>query len=171
MILSSQNSREIVQAAIRFASPERLPVRMASLGIDDTSWIPRKHHETRDEYGLILDEWGCRWEHTDAVNMGQVKGHPLASLANYEQVAVPDFSQDWLYEDCTEALLRAEQEQKYTVMGIFMTIFERMHALAGFETVLVGLITERGYAEALADKILNAHLSFVHNQKEKSILN
>ncbi len=167
MIPLSQNPREIVQAAVHFASPERLPVRMASLGIDDTAWIPRKAHESRDEYGLTIDEWGCRWEHTDAWNMGQVKGHPLASLAEYDRVTVPDFSQDWLYEDCDTAFHKAEQEEKYTMTGIFMTLFERMHALAGFETVLVGLIMEPNYAAALADLILDAQLSFVRNCQER----
>ena len=92
-----QSSREIVQAAIRFESPERLPVKMASLGVDDTAWIPRKAHESRDEYGLVVDEWGCRWEHSDTWNMGQVKGHPLSSLSEYDTIQIPDFFQTGMY--------------------------------------------------------------------------
>lgn len=162
-----KSPKELVQTAIQFKSPERLPVKMESLGVSDTACILRKAHESRDEYGLVVDEWGCRWEHTDTWNMGQVKGHPLASLAEYDTVQVPDYSQDWLYEECYTAFDEAEKEDKYTHMLIFMTLFERMHALAGFETVLVGLITEREHAEALADRILDAHLSFVRNCQER----
>jgi hypothetical protein len=35
-----------------------------------------------------------------------------------------------------------------------MVLFERMHTLAGFEHVLMGLLADRPNAEALADKIL-----------------
>ena len=99
----TQSPKELVQAAIRFTSPERLPVKMESLGVNDTACILRKAHETRDEYGLVVDEWGCRWEHSETWNMGQVEGHPLSSLTEYETVPVPDYSQNWLYEDCYTA--------------------------------------------------------------------
>lgn len=162
----SQRPREIVYAAVHFQQPERLPVRMARLGVDDTVWVWRKTAERWDD-GIQLDEWGCRWECTAVPNMGQVKGHPLPCLSALEHLHVPDYSQDWLYEDCEAAFRAAEAEDKYTQAGIFMVLFERMHALAGFEPVLVGLLEEPEDAAALADTILAAQLSLVRNFQER----
>lgn len=162
----SQSSCEIVRAALRFQRPERLPVRMASLGVDDTAWVWRKV-ANRVENGVQLDEWGCRWEQTDMANMGQVKGHPLPDLSAHETLVVPDYSQDWMYEECDAVLRAAEEQGKYTQAGIFMVLFERMHALAGFETVLMGLLADRENAEALADKILAAQINLVRNFQQR----
>ncbi len=162
----SQSPREIVQAAIHFDGPERLPVRMACFGCDDTAWIPWKNRD-RWENGLKVDEWGCRWEQTELANMGQPKGHPLADLSCHDRAIAPDYSEDWRYEDAEEALRAAEKEDRYTQVGIFMVLFERMHSLAGFENVLMGLLADRQNAEALADKILAAHVCLVRNCQER----
>ncbi len=162
----TQTSKEIVRAALRFETPQRLPVKMPSLGRDDTLWLPRKVDE-KWEGNLRIDEWGCVWDHTELKNMGQVKGHPLAGLSEHEKLRVPDYSQDWLYEDCESALQQAEKEGRYTHVGIFMVLFERMHSLAGFENVLLGLLTDRENAAALADKILDAQMCLVRNSQER----
>ena len=52
-------------------------------------------------------------------------------------------------------------------MGIFMVLFERMHTLAGFENVLMGLLADRANADALADKILEAQMCLVRNYQER----
>ena len=54
----SHSPREIVQAALRFDRPERLPVRMGCFGCDDTAWVHvRMPYHT--EGGADVDEWGC----------------------------------------------------------------------------------------------------------------
>ena len=156
----SQSPKEIVRAAVHFDGPERLPVRMACFGCDDTAGIPWKSRDVRDD-GRKADEWGCRWQQSDLANMGQVKGHPLGELSEHGRVNVPDYGEDWRYEDSEEAVQAAERGGRYTQAGIFMVLFERMHSLAGFENVLMGLLTDRENAEALADKILDAHLCLV----------
>jgi hypothetical protein len=139
---------------------------MGALGVDDTQWISRKSSHT-PEGESYRDEWGCLWDHTEMKNMGQVKGHPMRTLDDLECVTVPDYSQDWMYADCDAALRHAEEHDLYTQAGIFMILFERMHSLAGFENVLVGLLAERKAAEALADTILTAQLSLVRNFQER----
>ena len=116
--------REVVQRAIRFETPPRLPVLMDGLGVSDAAGLPiRAAAGFQPAEGE--DEWGCVWRHSDVPNMGQVKGHPLV------------------------------------VCGIFMVLFERMHALHGFENVLVALYEDRPGIEALADRIADVHVGFV----------
>jgi len=162
----SQSPREIVQAAIRLEGPERLPVRMDCFGVNDTFWIPRRSAE-RIENGVPTDEWGCVWEKTEVHNMGQPKGHPLSSIAEHERLAFPDYDEEWRYEGLEESFEEAERQDRYTQVGIFMVLFERMHSLAGFENVLVALLAEREDAEALADRILEAQMCLVRNYQER----
>jgi len=162
----AQSPREIVQAAVRLQKPQRLPVRMACFGVDDTHWIPRKSAE-RSENGVPTDEWGCVWAKTDMHNMGQVKGHPLADVSEHDRLVVPDYDAAWRYEGLEDSFVEAERLERYTQAGIFMVLFERMHTLAGFEHVLMGLLADRANAEALADKILAAQMCLVRNYQER----
>jgi len=161
-----QSPREIVRAAIRFEGPERLPVKMGCFGRDDTAGIPRPA-ANRTQNGVPLDEWGCQWQKTDIPNMGQPKGHPLSAVSEHRKLTVPDYSEEWRYADCEQAFQRAEAEGKYTQVGIFMILFERMHAAAGFENVLMGLLADRENTGALADRIVEAHLCLVRNYQER----
>ena len=56
-------SYEIVRRAVEFDTPERIPIRFGSMGIDDTfgvgiasaaGWTPREP---------CADEWGCVWHY------------------------------------------------------------------------------------------------------------
>ena len=162
----SQSSKEIVKAAIYFQNPERLPVRMACLGCDDTHWIPRPSaNKTVD--GVNYDEWGCVWDHTETKNMGQVTGHPLRDVSEHGKMLVPDYCENWRYKDCEAAFKAAEKDDKYTQVGIFMILFERMHSLAGFENTLMALISDAENASALADKIADAQITLVRQYQER----
>ena len=132
--------REIVRAALRFQRPPRLPVRFGCFGCDDTAWLPVKGPPDFKPRAPGADEWGCVWARTDVKNMGQVKGHPLA---------------------------RYEADGKYVTAGIFMVLFERMHSLYGFENVLTGLLHDRPAMDALADHIMNVHLKYVENIRQR----
>ncbi len=162
----SQSSFEIVKSAIKFERPERMPVRMGCFGSDDTAWIPYEKTDGAIN-GIRTDEWGCQWGVTEMKNMGQVKGHPLADLSEHYKVKAPDYSEKWRYANTDNALEKAGREEKYTQAGIFMVLFERMHSLAGFENTLMGLLADRQNAEALADKIVDAHIVLVRALQEK----
>lgn len=162
-----QCPREIVQAALRQEGPERLPVRMASLGVDDTAWIWSDIDERVEKNGVQYDPWGCGWEHTATANMGQVKVHPLADLSHHEDLSTPDYTAAWHFEGLEDAFKRAEQEGLYSVAVMFMALFERMHALAGFQNTLLGLLSDPQNAAALADKVLNTQIALVRAFQER----
>jgi len=54
-------------------------------------------------------------------------------------------------------------EGKYVITGIFMLLFERMHALHGFENTLADLYLEREKIEMLADRIVEFNLGIIEN--------
>jgi len=156
-------SLEIVQRALHFGKPPRLPVKFDLLGVSDCAGLWLGAPASFSPSVKNEDEWGCVWVKTGLPNMGQVKGHPLEDLSRMDRMKVPDYDDDSRYKQVEEGLVWAEKEGKYVEVGIFMVLFERMHTLHGFENVLAGLLDDRPAMEALADRIVGVHLEFIDN--------
>lgn len=143
-----------------------MPLRFGALGLSDTqsvSWnqIGTGDHARRE----TLDEWGCPWVRSEVANMGQVKGHPLADglnrRASLDRYRWPDPDDPAFYTGMAARF--AGGDGKYVATGIFMLLFERMHALHGFEASLRDLYLERTRIERLADRIVEFDLGIIAN--------
>lgn len=156
------NSRELVTRAIKFQTPERLPVIFPQYGLSDVAGVGWNQIGTgsRDQRET-LDEWGCTWARTDIDNMGQVKGHPLESWSALDHYRWPDPDDPAFYAGMDKQF--EGKQDKYITTGIFMLLFERMHALHGFEHVLEDLYLEREKIEMLADRIVEFDLHIIQN--------
>ena len=158
----AMSSYEVVRCAIEFDGPDRLPVRFDTLGLTDVlnlEWnqiVPWDRNDAAN-----IDEWGCLWARSGMGNMGQVKGHPLADWSALDRYRWPDADDPRFYEGMEEAL--EGHEDKYVCTKIFMLLFERMHALRGFENTLVDLIMERKKTVMLADRIVEFNLAIIEN--------
>ncbi len=156
----AMSSYEVVRRAVEFAAPDRLPLRFATLGMSDThsvNWnqVGTGDHSRRE----TLDEWGCTWARSEVANMGQVKGYPLADWSSLDRYRWPDPDDPALYAGM-EARFEGS-DGKYITTGIFMLLFERMHALHGFENTLADLALERERIELLADRIVAIDLRII----------
>ena len=160
-------SKEIVRKAIRFERPPRIPVLMGCFGVCDIGytgytappdWQPPREGE---------DEWGCLWHKTDEPNMGQVKLHPLEDIRKLGSFAPPDYTLDGRFAGTADAFSESERLGKYSMAGIFMVLFERMHSLHGFENTLTGLYDDRSAMEALADMIADTHITLVNEMARR----
>ena len=120
-------SHEIVSRAIHFRNPPRLPVTMGCFGVDDTGWVGGKAPAGWKPSVAGEDEWGCVWAKTEVENMGQVKGHPLSDIGKLPGYRPPDYRDPSRYADLAANVERAAAQGKYTMDGIFMVLFERMH--------------------------------------------
>jgi uroporphyrinogen decarboxylase len=145
--------RARIQAALHFKTPDTLPIIFPSLGINDIADIPYAKFDNLEVHrlGQGRDEWGCVWEKTEQKNMGQVKGHPIQNLEEIATCPFPSLDRRF-YGHIPDAVARAGD--KYRKLSYFMLLFERMHSLAGFATVLEGLYTEREKMEQLADRLV-----------------
>ena len=155
------NAKEIVQRAIRFQTPPRMPVIMDCFGVSDIGHIPIRPAASFVPACEGMDEWGCVWSHTDVKNMGQVREHPLDDIRDLARHRFPDYTDDSRYVDVESTFRRLEAEGKYINCGIFMVLFERMHTLHGFENTLVDLVADRPAMEDLADRIAETHITLV----------
>ncbi len=158
----STSSYEIVRSAIEFDRPQRLPLRFEALGLSDVHSVGWNQIGTGDHaLRATLDEWGCLWARSAYANMGQVKGHPLADWRDLGHFHWPDPDDPALYEGMGARFEGADG--KYVTTGIFMLLFERMHALHGFENTLADLLLERERVEMLADRIVAFDLGIIRN--------
>lgn len=150
----AQSSYEVVSRAVHFQHPDRLPVQMGSLGIDDFGgWIAPSFPSERSRTGLGPDEWGCVWAKTEMANMGQVTGHPLDDLSRADEYPFPDADDPAAYAHIDEQL--KDTGDKYVVCGHFMLLFERMHSLHGFAPTLEDLYLEPEASAVLADRLVD----------------
>jgi len=162
-MIPAMTSIEIVRKALRFQRPPRLPVVMGGLGVTDAEyigipWLPGFRASAPGE-----DEWGCVWEKTNLPNMGQVKGHPVKTRGEIDRMRVPDYADEARYPEMERAIVEQERHGRYLQLGLFMALFERMHTCYGFENVLEGLIDDPSAMAALADRIVETHLTLVDN--------
>lgn len=158
----AMSSYEVMCRAIEFRGPDRLPLNLAALGRNDVHHVGWNQIGTGDhQYRETMDEWGCTWARTDMDNMGQVKGHPLADWDAWDQYQWPDPDDPALYEGMEARF--AGSEGRYVATGIFMLLFERMHALHGFEATLIDLHLEPERMATLADRIIEIDLGIIGN--------
>jgi hypothetical protein len=142
------SSYEVVRRALEFDCPDRLPLIFESLGLSDVHSLKWNQIGTGDrELRRTVDEWGCTWVRSEMDNMGQVKGHPLADWTDLDAYPWPDPDDPAFYEGMDARF--EGSDGKYVRTGIFMLLFERMHALHGFEATLTDLYLERERIEAL----------------------
>jgi len=157
-------SLENVRNAVRFQKPQRLPLKFDSLGISDMHFLgPDFVSERTQNNGIGLDHFGCRWVQTDEHNMGQVKEHPLPNLADLDKLPWPDPDNPDYYSKIAGNLKSEEAEGKYTEIGIFMLLFERMHALHGFSRTLEDLYLEPEACAELADRLVDYNFRVIEN--------
>ena len=155
-------SYEVVRRALEFQKPDRLPLNMEALGLSDVHFVSWNQIGTGDKLlRETIDEWGCTWSRTEVKNMGQVTGHPLSDWAALDNFHWPDPDDPDFY-DGMEIRFQGSDD-KYVLTSIFMLLFERMHALRGFENTLTDLYLERERIEMLADRIVEFDLAIIRN--------
>lgn len=158
----SMSSYEVVRRAIEFSTPDRLPMRFPALGINDTHDVNWNQIGTGDHaLRATLDEWGCTWARSEVANMGQVKGHPLADWSALATYRWPDPDNPAFYAGMEAKF--AGSDGKYINTNLFMLLFERMHALHGYQNTLTDLYLEREKIEMLADRIVEFDLGIIEN--------
>ncbi|MBM3189638.1 MAG: hypothetical protein FJZ90_13050 [Chloroflexi bacterium] len=162
----AMSSCEVVQRAIEFQTPDRLPVRFPLLGLNDTHGVPWNNKGVGDRSKRYDYDWfGCLWERTEMSNMGQVKGHPLEDLSRAGSYRWPD-PKNPLFFDGMEQHFEGS-EGKYVMTGIGFFLFERMHMLHGFENTLTDLYAERQSMEWLADRVVEFNLGIIESIHER----
>lgn len=162
-------SRELVERAIEFRKPERLPFwQHVFADVPDDVCDCWEMDRGRGGWFFdnpVADDWQCGWERTEKKNMGQVVHHPLrdwSALASYR----PPNPRDPHYFDRLAGEI-AQAGERYTVVTSHFNLFERAHMLHGFPETLTDLYEAPERVERLIDMVLEwklAHFEELHRR-------
>lgn len=152
-------SREIVERAITFNSPPRLPLKFDIVGVNDCYdvWTADPTGWDWGFTGRAADEWGCVWAKTSVANTGQVVEHPLADLPQLKDFRWPDSDDPHRYRGFAEQLAGAGD--KFVMFCFGQGIWERLHMLLGMEQALMALVRRKDEAHEILDRVLDHHLA------------
>lgn len=167
---TTMTSRERAIAAIEFTGPDRIPQMVWSLpsayavhnrlpelyarypsdfaGQDGTApeVLPKEYR-----VGRWTDEWHCTWSVLRPGCIGQVTVHPLANLKELHDFSWPVPGEWPGMEDARR--LAANRGSKYVMLG-WMTLWERMIGLLGFENLLTELVLGNPALVEIRDQIV-----------------
>ena len=153
-------SREIVQRAIEFQTPPRLPFFQHQV-TDVPDDVCDCWEMDRAENGWFFDraaddDWGCGWAVTDQKNMGQVVRHPLDDWGKLPAYRPPDPRNPFYYARLEEALTGAGD--RYAVVTCHFNLIERLHMLRGFTRTLEDFYLDPEKIEKVLDLVLEFKL-------------
>ena len=150
--------KEIVERAITFNNPPRLPMKFDVVGVNDCYdvWTRDPIGWTWDFEGESSDEWGCVWRRSDVQNTGQVVGHPLEDLDALAEYRWPDPDDPERYRDFEGQLAGAED--RFVMFCFGQGIFERLHMLRGMSRAMLDFLRRPRETHELLDRILEHHL-------------
>lgn len=156
-----------MKRALEFRRPERLPINGYGEK-SDTLWIGTEQIKPAQAGNdPNVDQWLCRWDHTDEPNMGQVKGHPLEDLAAIKDFPWPDATDPRRYANVLKQLDEIDADPtrrgKYRICSIFMLLWERMHSLHGFENCMMDIMDDKPEIHDLADRLVEYDINFIRS--------
>lgn len=172
------NGRERVWAAIRFQTPDRIPLVYGILpgAVDNygpdlarimhtypsdfagqDGALKGTHELSHYRPGTDVDAWGSVWKNTGLGTEGQVEGHPLSQWEALQRFRPPDpGAEDW--QGLDELIQRGREQGKFVMPGAGR-LFERMHFLRGYDRLLFDIADSRPEVERLRDLVLEHDLA------------
>jgi uroporphyrinogen decarboxylase len=140
------NSRENFLEAVRFGSPDYVPLTNEPL------WHTFQFDGNfRSE--TWTDSWGVGWEVALQGTVPFPKGHPLPDLERLADYRMPDPSDLVFTEEMKSALSRVDRGEKLMCGSLTYLLFERAWAIMGMEGFLTALITHPAEARAFCHGI------------------
>ena len=173
----TMTSRERVIAAIEFTGPDRIPQMCCALpsayAVHDR--LPELYGRYPSDFvgqdgiapeslpkeyvvGRWADEWQCIWEVLQSGQIGQVTVHPLASLDAVRSFVWPIPAESPGLADARQ--LAGGRDARYLLLG-WMTLWERMIGLVGFENLLTELALGNTAIVEIRDRIVEHNVGLV----------
>ena len=183
-------SRERVVRAIHFGKPDRPPISHAILPSaqyhygdalkeitdavpEDFGWhllpdLPREKLPPLYKKGTNVDDFGTVWKVTVEGRCGIPIRCPItADWSNYADYEWPDVFDAGVPTYRLYSGHMTGQSDQYYARGAWITFFEQMQQLHGFEPTLVDIATGRPEIYALRDDLLAFNLAWIDRWLEK----
>ena len=180
----TMSPRERVVRAVHFGKPDRPPISHAILpsaqyhyghalkrttdsGPEDFGWhllpdLPKDKLPPLYKKGTNVDDFGTVWKVTVEGRCGIPVQYPIAAdWSNYADYEWPAAFSAGAPEYRLYSGHMAGTSSGYYARGAWITFFEQMQQLHGFENTLVDLATDRPEIYRLRDDLLRFHLAWI----------
>ena len=175
-------SRERVERAIHFKRPDRPPISHAILPSaqfkygaalkeildsvpEDFGWhllpdIPPDKLPIYYRKGIHRDDFGTVWKVTVEGRCGIPIEYPLSDWSHYDDFVWPEFGAGPPKYRFYSGHMAGKSDEYYA-RGAWITFFEQMQQLRGFEPLLVDIIEDRPEVYRLRDDLLKFNLHWI----------
>jgi uroporphyrinogen decarboxylase len=154
---------DIVPYHLRFTGAEREKL-IAYTGIEDFEKHYGNHIEvkrcmdftTEVEKGMFRDEFGVVWDRRDGSDIGIPSGYVLKEpdLAGFK---LPVPLEDEIDKQMTD--LVSSKWDTFRAVNVGFTLYERAWSMRGIENLLMDMLLEEDFVEALFDQILEYNIN------------
>ncbi len=177
------NSRERVQRAIRFQTPDRVPVSHAVLPAasikygkaldqilcefrEDFGWdyvddLPRESFPPLYKKGRHADDFGTVWQVETEGVCGIPVEWPIADLSRYDRYEWPDDFDAGPPSGRLYSGHMAGYDERWYARGAWITTFEQLQQLRGMENLLIDIALDDADLYRLMDDLLAFNLRWI----------
>ena len=147
------NSFELVRKAIRFESPERVPLYFPWIGVSDIVPISMDEPESWKPTVEGERDWGDIWKIAEDLKcVSYQKEYPIKTISEIKSYNVPDPYDESRYVNVRKQIEKAGN--KYKLFGWF-TLFEQTQQLIGMEELFIHIYENPDEIKLLIGKIYN----------------
>jgi len=161
----TMNSKQIVEAAIRFETPPRLPYDFPEeYGSDIIYAYVQPHPDAMLSNGV--DAWGAVWRNIGSSDKGEVQEHPLKTWDDLPYLKAPDIKSPALWASLDGI---REQAGDRFIIGSGISLYERVKCIRGLEATWMDIYDHRDALCGLIDLILEMNLEIIDHFAELGI--
>ncbi len=149
---------EVVERAIRFKNPPRIPYSFPLLGESDFATVCYDSPEERLSETETKDEWGCVWKRWGVKEeiMGEPVGHPLDDWDKLKEYRWPNPDDPQRYAKVKEQIAKAGD--RFVLAGID-GILRRARLARGFSNLMMDLYLHPEEVKEFLNKTLDFFLA------------
>jgi len=107
--------------------------------------------------GFYTDEFGVRWNRKVDIDIGIPES--VLSRQMFDNYQWPDPNRAGRFDKLADAI--NQQPDQFVLMALDFSLYERAWSLVGMENLLLAMIEDRPFAEAVLDRILQFNLDLI----------
>ncbi len=111
----------------------------------------------RNAEGYYTDEFGLRWNRQVDADIGMPEG--TLTRANFDRYPWPDPNARGRFDRLEQTL--AEHPDRFMVMSFDFSLFERAWGLVGLENLMLAMVEDLPFVEAVLDRVLQFNLDLL----------
>lgn len=158
-------SRELVRRCIGFQGIQRLQHDFPEEFGSDFVWV-NMSPSIDNRPANTRDEWGALWQNIGKNKVGEVKEFPVVEWNDFKTLKIPDVNDPKRWESVKG--IREKAKDKF-VIGIGISIYERVHFLRGLENTWLDIYENPQKLEELLDILVEMNICAIERYTAEDV--